>query len=102
MKGSKKLWGKCIEFENNIVSNESSVNELDQSGRRNNIVISAILGPVSERDLDETISLLCDIEVNISANDVEACHGTGKTGGKKSEKIVHFVIRKHCQKALLN
>lgn len=42
------------------------------------------------------------MEVNISANDVEAYHRTGKTGGKKSEKIVHFVIRKHCQKALLN
>ena len=77
---NKKLKEKCSKLENDIVSNnESSVNALEQYGRRNNIVVSGIPGHVSERDLEETvISLFSDIEVNVSANDVEACHRTGK------------------------
>ena len=46
------------------MSNESSVNTLEQYDRRNNIVVSGIPGHVSARDLEETvISVLSDIEV---------------------------------------
>ena len=95
---------KCSKLENDVVSNESSVNALEQYGRKNNIVVSGISGYVSERNLEETvISVLSDIEVNISANDVEACHRIGKPDRNKSKKtIVHFLNRKHCKKALLN
>ena len=99
-----KLQEKCSKLENDIVSNEFSVNALEQYGRRNNIVVSGIPGHVSERDLEETvISVLSDIVVNVSPNDVEACHRTGKPDRNKSKKtIVCFLNRKHCKKALLN
>ena len=45
--------------------------KLQEKWRRNNIVVSGIPGHVSERDLEETaISMLSDIEVNVSTNDV--------------------------------
>ena len=68
------------------------------------MVVSGIPGHVSGRDLDETlISVLSDIEVNVSANDVEACHRTGKPDRNNSKKtIVCFLNRKHCKTALLN
>ena len=75
---NKKLQEKCSKLENDVISNESSVNALEQYGRRNNIVASGIPVHVSYRDLEETvISVLSDIEVNVSPNDVEACHRIG-------------------------
>ena len=51
---------------------------------------------VSYRDLEETvISVLSDIEVNVSLNDFEACHEIGKP-------VVRFLNKKHRKKALLN
>ena len=96
-----KKWSK---LEKDVVSNESSVNVLEQYGRRNNIVVLGIPGHVSERDLEETVtSVLSDIEVNVSANDVESCHRIGKPDRNKSRKtIVSFLNRKHCKKTLLN
>ena len=73
----------CSKLENNIVSNESSVNALEQYGRRK-YVVSVISGHVCERDLEETvISVLSGTEVNVFANDVEACHRIGKPDGNK-------------------
>ena len=81
---NKKFREKCSKLENGVVSDESSVNALEQYGRRNNIVVSGIPGHVSERDLEETvISVLSDIEVNVSANDVEAFHRIGKPDRNK-------------------
>ena len=84
-----KLREKCSKLENDIVSNEPLVNAwaVWQDGRRNNDVVSGILGHVSERDLEETvISVLSDIEVNVSGNDVEACPRIGKPNRNKSKK----------------
>ena len=87
---NKKLQEKCSKLENDVISNESSVNALEQYGRRNNIVYSGI-------------SVFSDIEGNVSPNDVEACHRTGKPDGNKSKKtMVHFLNWRHCKKALLN
>ena len=81
---NKKLREKCSKLENDVVSNESSVNALEQYGWRNNIVVWGIPGHVSERDLEETvISVLSEIGVNVSTNDVEACHGKGKPDRNK-------------------
>ena len=101
---NKKLREKCSKLENDVISNESSVNALEQYGRRNNIAVSGIPVHVSYRDLEETvISVLSDIEVNVSPNDVEACHRIGKPDSNKSKKaIACFLNRKHCKKALLN
>ena len=81
---NKKLREKCSKLENDVVCNESSVNALEKCGRRNNIVVSGIPGHVSEGNLEETaISVLSDIEVNVSANDVEAFHRIGKPDRNK-------------------
>ena len=81
---NKKFREKCSKLENGVVSDESSVNALEQYGWRNNIVVSGIPGHVSETDLKETvISVLSDIEVNVSAYDVEACHRIGKQDRSK-------------------
>ena len=81
---NKKLQEKCSKLENDAISNEASVNALEQYGRRKNIVASRIPAHVSERDLEETvISVLSDIEVNVSPNDVEACHRIGKPDNSK-------------------
>ena len=80
------------------------MNALEQYGRRNNIVVLGIPGHVSERNLEETvISVLSEIEVNVSINDVEAWHRMGKPYRNKSKKTkVLFLNRKHFKKALLN
>ena len=66
---NKKLREKCSKLENDVISNESSVNTLEQYGKRNNIVASGIPAHVSESDLEETvISVLSDTEVNVSPN----------------------------------
>ena len=84
---NKKLREKCSKLENDVISNESSVNTLEQYGKRNNIVVSGIPAHVSERDLEETvISVLSHIEVNVSPNDVEACDRIGKPNSSKSKK----------------
>ena len=81
---NKKLREKCSKLENDVISNESSVNALEQYGRRNNIAVSGIPVHVSYRDLEETvISVLSDIEVNVSPNDVEGCHRIGKPDNSK-------------------
>ena len=81
---NKKLREKCSRLENGVISNESSVNALEQYGKRNNIVVSGIPAHVSERDLEETVtSVLSDIAVNVSPNDAEACHRIGKLDSYK-------------------
>ena len=81
---NKKLQEKCSKLENDVISNESSVNALELYGRRNNIVVSGIPVHVSDRDLEETvISVLSEIEVSVSPNDVEACHRIGKADSNK-------------------
>ena len=66
---NKMLQEKCSKLQNDAISNESSVNALEQYGRRNNIVASGIPAHVSESDLEETvISVLSDMEVNVSPN----------------------------------
>ena len=88
---NKKLLEKCNKLENDVISNESSFNTLEQYGRRNNTVVSGIPAHVSERHLEETvISVLSENEVNVSPNDVEACHGIGKPGSNKSKNSSAF------------
>ena len=72
---NKKVREKGSKLETDVISSESSVNALEQYGRRNNIVVSGIQGHVFERDFEETvISVLIDIEVDVFVNDVEVCH----------------------------
>ena len=99
------LRARCSKLESKVVDLESSMNHIEQYGRRNNIVISGIPDDINDNSLESTvISIMKDVDVNIDSGDIEACHRIGKLDGKTSSKktIVRFVNRKYCKKALLN
>ena len=72
------LRDRCSKLEQKLVEFEYSTNNLEQYGRRNNIVISGIPDSVDVNQL-ENQSLKCtDININVVSNDNEACHRIGK------------------------
>ena len=54
-KENEKLHEKCIKLENNISSNESPVNTLEQYGWRKCVFVWGISGRAFERDFEETL-----------------------------------------------
>ena len=99
------LRSRCSKLEDKVVSLESSVNQVEQYGRRNNIVISGIPDDVADDDLEDVVtSIMEDVDVIVKNGDIEACHGIGKSDQKTSSKktIVRFINRKYCKKALVN
>ena len=83
---------------------ESSFNQVEQHGRRNNIIISGISDDISDNDLESNvIDIMKDVDVDINSNDLEACNRIGKSDWRIASKktIVHFTNRKYCKKALL-
>ena len=99
------LRSRCSKLEDKVVSLESSVNQVEQYGRRNNIVISGIPDDVADDDLEDAVtSIMEDIDVIVQNGNIEACHRTGKSDQKTSSKktIVRFINRKYCKKALVN
>ena len=99
------LRSRCSKLEDKVVSLESSVNQVEQYGRRNNIVISGIPDDVADDDLEDAVtSIMEDVDVIVQNGDIEACHRIGKSDQKSSSKktIVGFINRKYCKKALVN
>ena len=83
----------------------TSTNNLEQYGRRNNIVISGIPDSVDINHLEESVTeILSDIDVKVTSNDIEACHRIGKKNNRiySTKTIIRFVNRKHAKKALFN
>ena len=66
--------------------------------------MSGIPDSISDDDLEQTVTaILSDIDVQVTVNDVEACHRIGQSDKNKLKKtIVGFVNRKHCRKILEN
>ena len=85
---------KCSKLENKIVSLEWSINQVEQYGRRNNIVISGIPDDIS--DLESTVvDIMKDVDVDSNSSDIEACQN--KLVNKIGEQtIVRFINRKYC------
>ena len=50
------LRSRCSKLEEKVVSLESSVNQVEQYGRRNNIVISGIPDDVADDDLEDAVT----------------------------------------------
>ena len=50
------LRSRCSKLEDKVVSLESSVNQVEQYGRRNNIVISGIPDDVADDDLEDAVT----------------------------------------------
>ena len=95
---NKRLKTKVNVLENTIIDLEIQNNSLDQHSRRNNVEISGIPQSVSDNQLEEkVVDILKAIDINITANEIEACHRLGK---KNKNVIVQFINRKHCLKAM--
>ena len=99
------LRSRCSKLENKVVSLELSVNQVEQYGRRNNIVISGIPHDVADDHLEDAVtSIMEDVDVIVQNGDIEVCHRIGKSDQKTSSKktIVRFINHKYCKKALVN
>ena len=99
------LRSRCSKLENKVVSLELSVNQVEQYGRRNNIVISGIPHDVADDHLEDAVtSIMEDVDVIVQNGDTEACHRIKKSDQKSSSKktIVRFINHKYCKKALVN
>ena len=73
----------CSKLEQRLVAFESSTNNLEQYGRRNNIVISGIPDSVDINHLEESAEILSHIDVKVTSNDIEACHRIGKNNNNR-------------------
>ena len=81
---NKRLKTKVNVWENKIIHLEIQNNNSDQYSRRNNVEISGIPQSVSDNQLEEkVVNILKAIDVNITTNEIEACHRLGKK--KKNE-----------------
>ena len=95
---NKRLKTKINVSENKIIDLKIQNNNVDQYSRRNSIEISGIPQSVSDNQLEENVvDILKAIDVNITSNEIEACHCFGK---KKKNVIVRVINRKPCLKAL--
>ena len=66
---------------------QSSIDDLEQYDRRNNLISPGIPDGVSDDDLEEIVgAILSDIDVQVTASDVEECHGIGQSDKNKSRK----------------
>ena len=85
------------------MSLEIKGNHLEQYGRRNNLEITGIPDDVSDENQEEkVIQILCEVQVNVSSSDIEACHHVGKSKNSSKKTIVRSINRKHAKKALIN
>ena len=81
------LRSSCSKLEDKVASLESSVNQVEQYGRRNNSYISGISDDVADDDLEDAVtSIMKDIDVIVQNGDIEACHRIGKSDQKTSSK----------------
>ena len=95
---NKRLKTEGNVLENEIINLEIPNSNVDQYSRRNNVEIPGIPESVCESQLEENVvDILKAIYVNITSNEIEACHRLGK---KKENVIVQFINRKYCLKAL--
>ena len=73
-------------------------NNVDQYSHRNNVETSGIPQSVNDNQLEEkVVNILKATDVNITTNEIEACHRLGK---KNKNVTVRLINRKHCLKAL--
>ena len=95
----------CSQLEQRLVVFESSTNNLEQYGRRNNIVISGIPDSVDVNHLEELVTeIVSDIDVKVTSNDIESCHRIGKKNNRidSTKTIIRFVDRTYAKKAFFN
>lgn len=100
---NERLRKKVDDLENKIETIERDHNSLEQYGRRNNIEIAGIPDSVLDGDLEKEVTeIMKKINVDISENDIEACHRMGYSKNNSKKTIVRFINRKYAKKALIN
>ena len=99
-----RLRAKCDCLERKLDVLQSSIDDLERYDQRNNLILSGVPDSISDDDLEETVTaILSDIDVQVTANKVKACHRIGQSDKNKSKKtIIGFVNRKHCRIILEN
>ena len=86
-----------------IVDLESKCNSSEQYRRRNNLEISGIPDSVDQTDLeDKVVEIFDKIGVDLSNDEIEACHRIGKSKDNSKTTIICLVNRKKCKSALFN
>ena len=74
------LRSRCSKLEDKVDSLESSVNQVEQYGRKNNIVIFGIPDDVADDDLEDAVtSIMEDVDVIVQNGDIETCRRIGKS-----------------------
>ena len=99
------LRDRCSKLEQRLVEFECSINNLEQYGKRNNVIISGIPDSLNVNQLKESATeILIDINVNVAGNDVESCHRIDKkdTRISSTKTTICFVNRRHAKQALYN
>ena len=75
---NQRLRKKVSDLQKKIYSAEENINSLEQYGRKNNIEITGIPESIENEKLEETVvEVLNKIDLNVSNNDIEACHRLG-------------------------
>ena len=76
---------------------------LELHGRRNSLEITGITGNVEDQNLEEkVIKTLNRIDINVSSQDIEACHRIGKSKNFSKTTMVRFVNRQKCKNPFVN
>ena len=92
---NQRLRNKVSDLQKKIYSAEENINSLEQCGRRNNIEITCIPESVENEKPEETVvEVLNKIDLNVSNNDIEACHPLGKQKNKprKTNQVCKYEI----------
>ena len=99
-----KILEDKLQTHDNILHNHNLIIESNnQYHRRNNLEIAGIPNDVSDEDLeDKTIKLFKKINVDVTKDNVEACHRLPAKDGKNKKVIVRFNNRKFASQILRN
>ena len=81
---NKRLIDVFNQLQEKIVSLESKSNSFEQYGRRNNMEMNEIPNSISDGNLESTVANIFSkaTNVNVTTDDIEACHRIGKSKGK--------------------
>ena len=87
------LRARCSKFEDKVVSLETSVKQVEQYGRRNNIVISGIPDDIDDDELEDPVTSIMQVEVVVQSGDIEACQGLENLTEKHlAKKLLDLLI----------
>ena len=87
-----------VKVNEKIVALEKENGHLNQYTRRNNVEISGIPKIFDNKLEEKVVELSNSLGVNVSTNDVEACHRLKGNGSDPKRVIVRFTNRKYAEK----